>query len=131
MLLHTNPQTKVLHIFQGVPATWKNVSFHQLRADGGLLVSAKMISGQTQFVRLISKSNGRHRFSVGEGAWRNPIQVDPATTNVTAISDGVWEVTLTAGHHVLLYPEDMIPDFTISAVASNASEHNWFGYRRE
>ena len=38
ILLHTLPLSKVLSISPAVPPSWTDVSFDQLRADGGLLV---------------------------------------------------------------------------------------------
>ena len=34
ILLHTSPISKLLHVFPAVPDTWKDASFHQLRASG-------------------------------------------------------------------------------------------------
>jgi len=43
-----------IRIFPGVPDSWKDVAFHNLRAEGAFLVSAVRKGGKTQFVRIKS-----------------------------------------------------------------------------
>jgi alpha-L-fucosidase 2 len=43
-----------IRIFPGVPDAWKDVTFHNLRAEGAFLVSAQRRGGQTQMVRIES-----------------------------------------------------------------------------
>merc|ERR1711998_316672 len=108
----------------GIPENWRDVAFHQLRADGGLLVSAKRESGRVRFIRLLSKTGMKHIISVGDSAWQSALRVDPPLTPIQSLGGGEWEVVLLAGTHVLLYPADgAVPDFTIAPVAGNASEH--------
>jgi hypothetical protein len=55
---NTYAHTPVLRIFPGTPSAWADVTFHQLRAEGGLLVSAVRKGGMTQFVRVLSEQGG-------------------------------------------------------------------------
>jgi hypothetical protein len=43
-----------IRIFPGVPDSWKDMVFHNLRAEGAFLVSAARKDGKTQFVRIKS-----------------------------------------------------------------------------
>ena len=41
-----------IRIFPGVPESWKDVTFHNLRAEGAFLVSAQRRDGKTQDLTL-------------------------------------------------------------------------------
>ncbi|MBC8986847.1 alpha-L-fucosidase [Pedobacter sp. N36a] len=43
-----------IRIFPAIPEIWKNVSFDQLRTEGGFLVSASCVNGATQFIKVYS-----------------------------------------------------------------------------
>ena len=43
-----------IRIFPAVPTAWQDVEFHDLRAEGAFLVSAKRSGGRTQWVRIRS-----------------------------------------------------------------------------
>ena len=69
MLLHTVPSTGVVEIFAGVDRAW-DAAFWQLRAGGGLLVSAKRQNGTVSFVGLWSRHAQEVVIRVsGEPAW--------------------------------------------------------------
>ena len=71
--------TGTVHLFPAVPASWKDVSFENLRAEGAFLVSAKRTQGQVTEVRLVSEKGGRLKllnpfefaFTV-DGIWKRP-----------------------------------------------------------
>lgn len=43
-----------IRIFPAIPETWRDVSFDQLRTEGGFLVSASRAKGETQFIKVYS-----------------------------------------------------------------------------
>lgn len=43
-----------IRVFPAIPSTWKDTTIHQLRAEGGFLVSASRRDGRTQWVRIES-----------------------------------------------------------------------------
>jgi hypothetical protein len=168
MLLHTttatatttssnkNDSTKILQLFPGLPPSWPNASFHQLRADGGLIVSAVREAGSTQWVRLAALVGGTFDFEVPfDKHWRHSAGVPrsvPATAVVTASPsrNGTWRVTLEAEEGggsrsmsdvgmevntfaVVLYPAGNSPlnEPTIAPLVGEPAEYNWFGYSRE
>jgi len=53
-----------IRILPGVPDSWKDVAFHNLRAEGAFLVSAVRKGGKTQFVRVKSLAGGPCRVLV-------------------------------------------------------------------
>lgn len=57
MLLRTNADG-VIEIFPALPADWKDVTFHQLRTEGGFLVSAEKENGVESLVVITATKNG-------------------------------------------------------------------------
>ena len=47
-----------IEVFPAVPASWKNISFETLRAEGGFLVSAKKENGKVSQIRILSTNTG-------------------------------------------------------------------------
>lgn len=129
MLLHTS-RAGVLHILPGVPQTW-DLSFHQLRAEGGALVSAVRRDRRIRFLRLLHAAGRVQLISFKEEAWRSSLSTIPSGISLRSIAPGLWEVELLGGQPVIIYPATDEPtDFVIAPVDGNTSERNLFGYRR-
>ncbi len=50
MLMHS--RRGIIHVFPGVPSTWKNVSFNEMPVEGGFIISAKMTEGKASSVAI-------------------------------------------------------------------------------
>ena len=50
-----------IRLFPAVPASWKNVSFEGLRAEGAFVLSAERKVGKTTFVEIQSDKGGECR----------------------------------------------------------------------
>lgn len=75
MLLQSH--TGVIQVFPAIPKTWKDVSFKQLRAMGGYLVSASMENGKMASLEVYSERGGRVKVVVPqETAGRDTIELD-------------------------------------------------------
>lgn len=75
MLLQSH--TGVIQVFPAIPYEWENVSFSQLRAMGGHLVSATLQDGQLTELKVYSEQGGKVRFGVPAGPEaRRTIEVD-------------------------------------------------------
>ncbi len=83
MLLQSHGE--YLNVFPAMPNTWGDAAFHQLRAEGAFLVSAKRQQGKTQWImieslagsvckikldfnalKLIVKGKRKHNYTIGE-----------------------------------------------------------------
>lgn len=64
MLLQSH--SNVIHVFPAIPSTWKDVSFKQLRAMGGYLISASMEKGKLTSLEVYSDHGGRTRIVVSK-----------------------------------------------------------------
>jgi alpha-L-fucosidase 2 len=56
MLLQSH--SGVVRIFPAIPASWKDVSFCGLRTVGAFVIDAKMISGKTVGIKILSEKGG-------------------------------------------------------------------------
>jgi arylsulfatase A-like enzyme len=133
MLSHTT-QEGVLQICAGID-TW-DAAYHNLRAAGGLLVSASRRNGTTEFVRVQSVATRNVSISVPyDQAWVAGAVVKTSPPSVTVVSskgeDGaaLWSVALAANESVVLYVVGA-PPFSVRPLPSNESEHNRYGYSR-
>jgi hypothetical protein len=89
-----------IRIFPAVPATWRDVEFHNLRAEGAFLVSARRHAGETEWVRIESLAGEPCRVRPGisgavTGSGRR-------THRLTAVSSGVYELDLRRGETITL-----------------------------
>ena len=59
MLLQS--QGGLLRLFPAIPSSWKNVSFSGFRAEGAVLISARMEAGEPDFVVVVAEKRGTIR----------------------------------------------------------------------
>eukprot|EP01052_Picozoa_sp_SAG31_P018528 SAG31_NODE_1316_length_8838_cov_11.005031_1_plen_915_part_00 len=133
MLSHTT-QEGVLQIFAGLD-TW-DAAFHNLRAAGGLLVSASRRNATTEFVRVQSVAARKVTVSVpNDRSWAVGAALKASPPSVSVVSstgkDGValWSVALAANESVVLHVSGG-PPFTVRPLPANKREQNRYGYRR-
>ena len=92
-----------IRIFPAVPAAWQDVEFHDLRAEGAFLVSAKRCSGRTQWVRIKSLAGEPCRVRPGmSGEIR--VKGDRQFT-FKPVTPGLYQIDLKKGEEVLLQSE--------------------------
>ena len=95
---------RTIRIFPGVPDCWKDVTFHNLRAEGAFLVSAVRKDGKTQFIRIKSLA--------GE-----PCRLLTDT--------GVKELRLAKGEETILGSGE----FVVAPVTAQAGRCNFYGVK--
>ncbi len=90
-----------IRVFPALPSSWKDVEFHNLRAEGAFLVSAKRANGQTSWVRIKSLAGEPCRVKPGfHGEVR--VQSD-RPLDLAETSPGVYEIDLRKGEEMALY----------------------------
>jgi hypothetical protein len=116
-----------LRIFPAIPGGWKDVAFHEMRAEGAFLVSAVRRGGRTVLVKVQSLA--------GEAANLRADLDDPeivgSSRKATARkqSDGTWRLTLAKGESLVLRARGArSTDRTIAPVAA-FGDQNAFGLR--
>lgn len=110
-----------IRIFPGVPKEWKDLVFHNLRAEGGFEVSAKKENGKTIWVKI--KNNA------GE-----PCIIEPNIGNkfrteggkITKIAHGLYNLNIKKGEEAVLFAESE-ESFTVEPVVAGENDYNSYG----
>jgi alpha-L-fucosidase 2 len=110
-----------IRVFPGVPTTWKDISFHNLRTQGAFLVSAVRKNGTTQWVRVKSLAGEPCRIRPGiTGTVR-------ASVPLKSAGDGAYDIELPKNGEAVLYPGSAIPDLSVAPVAADPARCNYYG----
>lgn len=89
----------LIRIFPALPSSWGDVLFHDLRAEGAFLVSARRVQGRTHWVRIRSLAGEPCRIKMDMPA---PRAAEGRGQLLTQASPGVWAVELAAGETIEL-----------------------------
>lgn len=111
-----------IRIFPGVPDSWKDVTIHNMRAEGAFLVSAVRKGGKTQFVKITSLAGEPCRVATGMDK-----PVAEGDLKVKDLGKGVLELPLKKGESVVLHPEGAKPDMVIAPVEAKKEQCNFYG----
>jgi alpha-L-fucosidase 2 len=91
----------MIRVFPALPSSWKDAEFHNLRAEGAFLVSAKRTAGKTDWVRIKSLAGEpcRLRPQLGrEARLRGRPQL-----SLKQVSPGVYDIDLKKNDEALLF----------------------------
>jgi alpha-L-fucosidase 2 len=91
----------VVRIFPALPSAWKDVEFHDLRAEGAFLVSARRAAGRTEWVRIKSLAGEPCLVRPGLGREVRVRSEHPITLD--QVSPGIYSVPMKKGDEVVLY----------------------------
>jgi hypothetical protein len=114
-----------IRVFPAMPAAWPDAVFHNLRAEGAFLVSARRVAGKTQWVRIESLAGEPCRVKPN---FAGEPRIVAGATNVAvkAVGDGVYELALAKGQEVVLAADGKGP-FIVDALPAQADRLNSFG----
>ena len=123
MLLQSYSGT--IRIFPAVPASWKDVSFKTLRAEGAFLVSAERKGGLTHSVRIISEKGGTCRLE-------NPFEeadyeIKGAAKNAVSKDGDDLVIKTSAGQKITLVRRSSL----VARVTSHESRATEQSYKKE
>jgi alpha-L-fucosidase 2 len=59
----------MVEVFPALPNTWRDVSFHNLRAEGAFLISAEKKEGVVKSVDVVAEKGGTINLKLPEGKW--------------------------------------------------------------
>ena len=94
MLLQSH--TGVIHIFPAIPKSWGNAEFHDLRAQGAFLITAKMKEGKVAHVQVMAEKGGILRLL-------NPFQGSYQTVGGKLVAhDSILQTTMKPGQVLTL-----------------------------
>ena len=97
----------LIRIFPALPDAWKDVEFHDLRAEGAFLVSARRSAGQTKWIRIKSLAGEPCQVRTDMNA---VIQIrDGRQSRMEPVSPGMYQIQLKRNEEVLLCPDNETP----------------------
>lgn len=112
----------VIRVFPAPPLKWKDISFHNLRAEGAFLITARRENGITQFVRIESLAGETCKIKTGITV---TIKAHGNRSfNVTDFGNGVVEVDLRKNEWVILYVGSL-PNLDIKQVPVFDNTNYW------
>lgn len=114
----------VLRIFPGVPYSWKDVTFHQLRGEGAFLVSASRKGGFTDWVSIKSLKGCPCRVKVD---FKDEIEFIGERDFEVENDDGILSIDLKEGESILLKKKSYGSAVTVSPVESHFGPRNYWG----
>ncbi|MDP6046362.1 MAG: discoidin domain-containing protein [Phycisphaerae bacterium] len=117
-------------VFPAVPKTWDSIVFHDLRAEGAFLVSARRKDGKTAWVRIKSLAGEPCRVQSGLSG-KAAALINGKPGKIAPSAGGIYTLRLAKGDEAILYSGDKVPDLTISPLAADPAEINPFGGPRK
>ena len=113
----------IIKIFPAIPDAWQDVVFHNLRVQGAFLVSAKLKSGEIEFVKIKSLAGERLRIIPnlkGDLKYKST-----ANIQIRKINDSIYELDLPKNSEIILYNKDY--DSNIEPIEAQEIMCNYFG----
>ena len=112
-----------LRVFPAVPAKWTDIQIHQLRGEGGFLVSARREQLKTQWVFIQAESGGsvEEQPQLANSQWSTSDGV-----SVSKVSNGIYSIKTSPGDWVLFWPAGQPrPEAKITPVARRGKEYHF------
>lgn len=110
-----------LRVFPAVPDAWKNITYHNWCGEGAFLISAQRRDGHTSHIRIRSEA-GEPCVVVTD--MERPVFVrNGKTLKANRLSDKTWQIPLSKGEEVIIYPAGSFEPFTINPVDNGVSNH--------
>jgi len=112
-------------VFAAIPSDWNDAVFHDLRAEGAFLVSAKREAGKTAWVRVKSLA--------GEPCRLQPAIDGPASVTINGkkieitAADGIYELPLAKGDEAVLRAAGEEAELIVEPLPVDPMEANPFG----
>lgn len=117
---------ETIRIFPAAPTEWKEMVFHDLRAEGAFLVSAKRQEGKTVWVRVKSLAGEPCRLRPGIAPETIHWQANDAA-KINEVKPGVYEINLPAGEEIVCWDGFDPPDLTVKPLPAEKGKINSFG----
>lgn len=113
-----------IRIFPAIPETWKDVAFHDMRAEGAFLVSAVRKNGRTEFIRLKSLKGEP---CIIKTDLLSPCIISEREVELVLIGEDTVKVDLRAGEEVILHTTGKVPTYEITPCTPEAGYENCYG----
>jgi hypothetical protein len=118
-----------IRIFPAMPKAWGDAVFHDLRAEGALLVSARRGNGKTQWVRVKSLAGQPCRVLADFQAEPRIVAGD-AGIMLKSLSGGIYELSLAMGQEVMLAAAEATGPRVVEPLPAQPEGVNSFGLNK-
>jgi hypothetical protein len=117
----------VVRVFPACPSEWKNVRFHNLKAEGAFEVSAVRENGRTSFIRIKSLAGETCKLKTD---FTENYHIEGNTQIKVSNVNGVLVFTLPKGKEIIFYQGKRPKDYTIEPLASLPNQRNQWGEQK-
>jgi hypothetical protein len=118
-----------IRVFPAMPGSWKDSSFHQLRAMDGFLVSAERHDGKTRWVTLRSEAGEPCVLRVAD--WNGPLEIIGMRQHqATPLAPGEWSIDLKKGEQVLIHPRGGKVQAMVKPLPLADADQNLYGVKK-
>jgi hypothetical protein len=114
-----------IRVFHAVPAAWPDLAFHNLRAEGAFLVSAKRKAGKTEWIRLKSLAGEPCRLQTD---LPEPLTIvaGPKNVSLRPIEKGLYDIGLGKSQEIVLAgAQTDSTDFVIGPLDHQTQDKRW------
>ena len=118
----------IIKVFPAMPDDWSDAAFHEYRAEGGFLISAKYKSKKTEFIRIKSLAGEPCFLQTGMESVNcfNPADND----KIRNAGKELYEIKLKKGESILMFDGQSGTDFTIEPVKVQSGKKNAYGLNK-
>lgn len=116
----------LIRVFPAVPGEWRDVTFHNLRAEGGFLISAVRKEGKTSWIRVESLAGEPCCLKTDLGPEVHGADSEGREVSVDE-KEGILRLDLKEGEEIFLFAGEEKPDFVIEPVKAQRHMRNFFG----
>jgi hypothetical protein len=116
----------VVRVFPACPAEWKDLSFHNLKAEGAFEVSALRKNGKTSFIRIKSLAGEVCKLKTD---FTEQYHVLGAKKLKISNQNGLLVFKLSKGEEIVIYQGQKPKDFTIKPLETKEENRNQWGVK--
>ncbi|MDE1191922.1 MAG: hypothetical protein PW786_07280 [Arachidicoccus sp.] len=118
-----------VRVFPAVPATWQDVSFEDMRADGAFLISAVRKEGKTRWIKIKSLEGGKCTFVTDlKGTLKTK---SDNQANLIKVGVNTYQINLVKGQSVIIYANADDVNIAAAPVSLNNQTLNYWGTKNK
>lgn len=115
----------IIKVFPAVPYEWDDAVFHNFRAEGGFVISAKFRSRKTEFISIESLAG--EDFFLETDMEHIKYDNSDGSAVIEKVDDYRFRIKLAKGGSVLMFNKQSDSDFTVRQIKDQSGSKNSFG----
>lgn len=120
----------IIRVFPAIPDKWNTCCFDNLRAEGGINISAQWQDAKTKWVKIAGEVANHCKIKIK--GWENiePVVISNNNKKVMPLGNGVFEFYLDKGETVILAGSKGTNTFNFKYAPSQTNETNFYGVKK-